>query len=221
MTDLLIDIEKLYGSRFRNLFDSSTYHSVSFIKRGFAIPRSITKQSILFVGLNPSFPEGAISDSHFYDLNQSGNYSYFKKFEILSTEADVTWSHFDLLGIRETSQSKVLSLLKSELGFEFIWKNLQLSKEILEVSEPLVIIVANTAARTFLGKDIEENGTNEWLGYQFTFDENLGTYRINDKRSKLNGTPVFFTSMLTGQRALDNGSFERLIWHVKKAIGRD
>lgn len=30
--------------------------------------------------------------------------------------------------------------------------------------------------------------------------------------------PLFFSGMLTGQRALDNGSFERLKWHIKKAV---
>lgn len=33
--------------------------------------------------------------------------------------------------------------------------------------------------------------------------------------SFLEGTPVFFSSMLTGQRALDLGSLERLEWHIR------
>ena len=47
------------------------------------------------------------------------------------------------------------------------------------------------------------------------FDDKIGTYKItlNEK-----SVPVFFSSMLTGQRALDKGSFERLKWHVKNVI---
>jgi len=36
----------------------------------------------------------------------------------------------------------------------------------------------------------------------------------------LKNVPIFFTSMLTGQRALDNGSFERLIWHINFVLGK-
>jgi hypothetical protein len=34
----------------------------------------------------------------------------------------------------------------------------------------------------------------------------------------MNQTSVFFTSMLSGQRALDIGSRERLIWHLAKVL---
>jgi hypothetical protein len=34
----------------------------------------------------------------------------------------------------------------------------------------------------------------------------------------LENIPIFFTSMLTGQRALDKGSYARLIWHIKYAL---
>ena len=44
------------------------------------------------------------------------------------------------------------------------------------------------------------------MGFDFIFDEKLGTHKIVNN-SELENTPVFFTSMLTGQRALDNGSF--------------
>lgn len=54
---------------------------------------------------------------------------------------------------------------------------------------------------------------------RFLFDDKIGTHRITGNKefeTVLKGTPVFFTSMLTGQRALDNGSFERLGWHINK-----
>ena len=33
--------------------------------------------------------------------------------------------------------------------------------------------------------------------------------------------PIFFTGMLSGQRALDRGSKRRLIWQTNKALGRN
>jgi len=56
---------------------------------------------------------------------------------------------------------------------------------------------------------------SDFIGYDFIWDEELGTYTYKNN-------PFFFTSMLTGQRALDNGSFKRLIWHinfVKNKVG--
>ncbi len=78
------------------------------------------------------------------------------------------------------------------------------------MSIPKIIVVDNTLARTFLGKD-KVGEVDIWLDYEFKFDEEIGTYLWNN-------IPVFFTSMLTGQRALDNGSFERLKWQVKRAL---
>ena len=51
------------------------------------------------------------------------------------------------------------------------------------------------------------------MGFDFQFDEKLGTHKIINNL-ELENTPVFFTSMLTGHRAIDNGSFERLKWHI-------
>jgi hypothetical protein len=53
------------------------------------------------------------------------------------------------------------------------------------------------------------------MGYEFEFDEKLGTDRIITK-GDLFGIPIFFSSMLSGQRALDTGSEKRLIWHIKR-----
>ena len=47
------------------------------------------------------------------------------------------------------------------------------------------------------------------------FDDTIGTYRIINNPD-FKDTIVFFSGMLTGQRALDNGSFERLKWHLNK-----
>jgi len=49
-------------------------------------------------------------------------------------------------------------------------------------------------------------------------------YKMDDKMNKSTGfyfkgeIPIFFSGMLSGRRALDIHSRERLIWHIKKSI---
>ena len=38
-------------------------------------------------------------------------------------------------------------------------------------------------------------------------------YKIDEKR-----VPVFYSGMLAGAHAVDNGSFDRLIWHIKYVL---
>lgn len=47
------------------------------------------------------------------------------------------------------------------------------------------------------------------------YDDVLGVdmYMIGDKR-----VPVFYSGMLSGAHAVDNGSFDRLIWHFKYVL---
>ena len=126
------------------------------------------------------------------------------------------WSHIDLLFVRWTNQKEVEQIMSEKNGVEFLWKQLLISKQIIEESNPKIIVVNNSFARKLLGFDKSiKNGQvfDIWMGFDFKFDNKIGTYRITNNEI-LNGTPVFFTSMLTGQRALDNGSYERLIWHI-------
>jgi len=217
-----MNIKERFGEALKELYKEHSENS-PILKRGFAINESIEGGTIIFIGLNPSYTlknEPANPEEIFYSLAQRDNYKYFKKFEEISKCTRISWSHLDLLTIRETRQKKVLDLVKNEDGLEFIWKHLLLTKQILEALDPKVIVVANTAARMFLGKDVDEKGKNRWLDYKFKFDDNIGTYRVAKKYSGLNNTPVFFTSMLTGQRALDNGSFDRLKWHINYVLNQ-
>lgn len=217
MTKTEINIRIEFRKPLLELFQNNSVVS-DILKRGFATCEKIKKGSILFVGLNPSYTlanEPNEPEEIFFNLSQRDNYKYFKRFEEISEVTGIAWEHIDLLTIRETNQNNVTSLTKTPEGLDFIWKHLLLTKHILEQTEPKIIVVANSLARTFLGKDVEPNGKNKWLGYLFKFDENIGTYRITTRDSSLFEIPVFFTSMLTGQRAMDNGSYERLKWHIK------
>jgi hypothetical protein len=217
----MIDVKSLNEKELKQLFSNKKYQHLELVQRGFSYPAVVRKNAILFIGLNPSFTKGSESKKSktpFYELAETGNYRYFTKFERLSKELGEPWTHIDMLALRETKQSKVKALIQQENGTDFILENLNLSKRILDIVEPKIIVVQNSLARTFLGRDIQEDGNNKWLGYKFRFDPELGTDRLISTNKSLDNKPVFFTSMLTGQRALDNGSYERLAWHMHKAL---
>lgn len=217
---MTLSIKERFGTELENIVSNDKFNSISVIERGFKSIDSIQKNSILFIGINPSYTDNMpIKNVSYYDLKQKGNDypQYFSKFEYISEVVGEKWSHLDLLFFRETQQGAIDEIINEQNGLQFIWEQLQVSKKIIEESSPKVIVVCNTKARQFLGKDKSIN-KNLWLDYDFQFDEEIGTYRLISAIPKLNNVPVFFTSMLTGQRALDNGSFERLVWHIKQVI---
>jgi len=122
---------------------------------------------------------------------------------------------------RETDQKFIESFLyKENQGVQFIMDQIELAKRRIEHIQPKIIVVSNALARKFMGKDrfsSNDKEHNVWMDFKFKFDEEKGTDKIIGS-PPLPNTHVFFTSMLTGQRALDNGSRERLIWHINQLL---
>ncbi len=201
----------------------------------------LKKKSILFVGLNPSFTSKADNYSsrgckpkEFYEfksdhsLEQSNKvmneeiegekqmkirekglseYPYFTKFIRISKDVGLPWEHIDLFFYRETSQNK----FKKIIGYEeknkeftkinnFGEEQLKISLEIIDKIDSKVIVVSNALASKILKKRLNL----EW-------DSERGYYLYKK-------IPVFLSGMLTGQRALDLGSLERLKWHIGEAL---
>ena len=199
--------------KLQNIWETYQNVDIELINRKYAYCiDTIEKKTVLFIGLNPSFNKNAKKEISLYSNKNSVKlHPYFKKIASLELENS---AHLDLLYFRETKAKKIHELLKTELGIHFIWEQLQLTKGIIEELKPNILVVANTTARLFLGKEKNEIKNEKiWLNYDFKFDEEIGTDRIITD-GKLKNTPVFFTSMLSGQRAMDNGSFERLKWHI-------
>ncbi|WP_428663772.1 hypothetical protein [Runella sp.] len=167
---------------------------------------------LLFVGLNPS-EEKNIEVNHLEITPQNPTvveHSYFKRFQEVSKESTLKWGHLDLLYFRDTNQANVskIAYRTGNIGKQFILSQLELSLELIKNINPQIIVICNSLARDFFTSHF--NQADNWLQQPIKFEENLGTYRWD-----WNNTPIFFTSMLTGQRALDTGSYERLIWHIK------
>jgi hypothetical protein len=213
-----INIETNYGTRFSELWDDTRFANIDVLRRGYLFDRIIKVNALLFIGINPSFDENKDSTERIFFDNSAGlqTHPYFKKFPDVAKKAGLAWSHFDLLGIRETKQENISNLLTIANGPTFVAEHLQISKEIIIAAKPKIIVVSNALARDFMGYDNNPKEEKRvCMDFDFKFDDDIGTYRITN--NGLDGTPVFFSSMLTGQRALDKGSLERLIWHIKHA----
>lgn len=200
-------------------------------------------KSLLFIGLNPSFNElniaKIIRGTKYEGLNLKEFYSWdcekcdIEKAVAIENEADIkylkytgkfkdiisylslssietTYEHIDLFFARQTSQNnfKERILSNGKLN-DFALDQLKISYSLIEHSNPSAIVVVNALSSQYIRE--------YWPIFKNTeeFQEDLGFHTITLKDTKI---PIFFSSMLTGQRALDNGSYERLKWHIKKAL---
>lgn len=214
-----IDVESIFKGRIEAIWNLEKYQNLELLKFGYAVQKNLNTNSILFIGINPSNSDNSIKKEFYHSPQDGSHHKYFKKFCEISIKTGIPWTHIDLLYVRKTEQ-KEIPLIENELegvGRDFLIDQLMISKEMIEMSEPQVIVVNNTLARKYLGK--ASDSKESWLGYDFKFNDTVGTHFITNCE-KLESVPVFFTSMLTGQRALDNGSFERLIWHIKYSLSK-
>lgn len=190
------------------------------------LPQSIETNSVLFVGCNPSFRAGATiinKEIEFYSTNigsEKTDIQYFEKIKDVASKSGMpSWSHLDMLFLRETNQKIVEKLASSNV--EFIHEQLDIVFDIIERASPKLIVVANALAVEFFGKKKAKHESFDtiWKGYNLDFekdfDNEIGTYKIIIGGKM---TPVIFTGMLSGQRALDLGSYERLIWQIKMIL---
>lgn len=198
----IFSVKANFEKRINEIFGDNEI-DLEIYKRGFVIQDEIIENSILFIGINPSFSKKASAASYFHNsLQTEKEYFYFSKFQTIAQKVDLSWTHLDLLFLRETNQHLIKDLYFSKDAkiSKIINDQLDLSHTIIEKSKPRIIIISNAFAR-------------EIFRFKTIFCPTFGTHKIIEN-SSLNNIPVFFTSMLSGQRALDNGSFERLIWHV-------
>lgn len=202
-SDPVVSVEQIAGAALEKIWFNPQFNA--FCGRDFMAPDSLRPGSLLFVGINPSYTE-ADKGIRYYNAHD-GQHPYFNPFKQIARETGMPWSHLDMLFQRETEQKSINDLLKKPHGVDFVWQQLQVARQLLDAARPAIIIVCNTKAREFMG----HSDRKDWLGLDFQWDEELGTYRHH-------GIPTFFSSMLSGQRALDSGSHRRLIWHIKRTL---
>ncbi len=207
-----IDIKKEFGSDFRDIWKNLKTNDKFLLElkaRNFLLAAALPKgPHLLFLGLNPSFTSGSNGqerNGNYFRLQQSGNDypRYWRAFEDMAKnigeKKPVSWSHLDLLAIRHTKAKDILPYFDTP----FIQGQIQIFRRILTEIHPQFIIVTNTKVRDWF-----------WNSSSFSIEERQGKGAhaiFYDSWS----CPIFFTGMLSGQRALDIESRERLVWHIK------
>ena len=113
-----IDAKMLFESKLINIWAEATKLQIPYADRGFRFPTNLVTDSILFIGINPSYNIGVSHKAYynsFYSLNQQGdNHRYFKKFEDIAKHTANNWTHIDLFFYQETAQ-KDLQKKESDL----------------------------------------------------------------------------------------------------------
>lgn len=162
--------------------------------------------------------------------NEQDLYNYFKPFYRISKKLEGDhrqwkdihfkeegenyerkWEHIDLF----RTISKTQKDLNNKLDIKPSGKNIgDFGEEQFKIFEdpllkglkPKIIVVQNALARKIIKHKLEIDDDN-WRR-----KKGFHVIQINKRE-----VPIFFSGMLSGQRALDIGSRKRLIWHLEKA----
>lgn len=193
--------------------------------------------SLLFVGMNPSFSARGFKtifkgsqyeglDSDFFkwsnvskseeniercmdiDKHAYTNYPlYFGRPIEMAKAVNLPWDHIDLFLYRETSQTSFMKRIHEGKKLnKFALDQLEIFRDVLAAVHPKCVVVSNA-----FGSQI----VREYLKDKLEWDDKRGFHWYQRNGEKV---PMFFSSMLSGQRSLDRWSYERLVWHVRQAV---
>ena len=164
------------------------------------------QDSILFVGVNPSFdPE---DDNRFLenDDQQSLLYGsfygrkdspvYFKRLEMFAAELGKTYTHINLLYARENDRNKLL-----ETNPDFIREQLELTYETIVKINPKAVVFFTDFCKKLIF------GPGRWTD-QSSFNPRSGSFILNGTN-----IPIFFSEDVT---TLDADSVDSLIYRMKE-----
>ena len=196
---------------YEETYSKSASQWEKYAQRGYDIIDKVQKDGLLLVGINPSFDESfeGPCGSEVRDSENGGyQHPYFTKPKKLNEEIGISrFSHVDMFSLRSRSQHVVQDIVNDSDSQGFVEEQLRLFRMIVDGASPRAIVVVNALASHLIR-------TGRALGV-LDYDEELGIamYKIGDKR-----VPVFYSGMLSGAHAVDNGSFDRLIWHIQYVL---
>ncbi len=178
----------------------------------------------LFVSLNPSFPEMLRERNwdHPYGIETldkinvaqvirqerwtQNHLPYFSPLKTVADRLRLRWAHLDVFMLRETSQkeakAKVYDTEKRQLT-GFGQKQFDLFAKALEISTPRLIVVINALASAIIKAHLP-----------LEYDSTDGCHYARGDKTR----PFFLGGMLSGMRAMDVYSRERLIWHIQQRL---
>jgi hypothetical protein len=199
----MMNIKSMYGTKLTELLKNYQAKNELLAKNGFLVFEELKANAMLFLGINPSNVENI--EKNYSVKKESGiywakeafknEYPYYKPFDNLAN--GMKWSHLDIY----FSCEKKLENLKELENSDFLKEQFNISKIIIQKLAPKMIVVVNAYASHIIQEDKD---------FGCEFDDEIGTYRTR----KYNNIPIFFSGMITGQRALDIFSRERLKWHI-------
>lgn len=210
----MLDIEALYKEQIeaiwaKQIAEHPETANEDVVRLRYAVERSLQKNDVLFLGMNPSYKPGQWNHDGggFYDI-KPGN-KYFKAMIEFSQETlgRSNPSHHDILFIRHTDQKDVEKYMNADNYRDFIDGQLLLSRDIIRAAEPKMIVVLNATVR----KVFHHLFPFDWKA---DYDETLGAHMVTIGKN----VPVLFSGMLSGQRALDLGSKRALTWHISRIL---
>ena len=185
-----------------------------YAQRGYDIIDKVQKEGLLLVGINPSFDESFEGPcASIVRESENGGYQhpYFTKPKKLNEEIGISrFSHVDMFSLRSRSQHVVQDIVNDPDSQGFVEEQLRLFRMIVDGASPRAIVVVNALASHLIR-------TGRVLG-ALDYDDVLGVdmYKIGEKP-----VPVFYSGMLSGAHTIDNGSFDRLIWHIKYVLNME
>ena len=213
-------ILSLWKLEFDNAIKSTENTNVKF--KQFCFHVNQVESPIWFFGMNPSLPKPTndfisqtsyINDNLIVELKNEQarmhkNHPYFEaaikffKKDVGIQELETPVFH-DLYPVRHTKQKEFVQFIKHEENKEFREKLDEATKELIDGIMPDIIVIANAKASKLMQKIFF--GRNEYNG------ETKLTYELDGKK-----TDMIFSSMLSGQRALDTYSRSRLAREISK-----
>lgn len=208
------EIRNLWKLEFDNAIKSTENTNVKFKQFCFHVKQD--ESPIWFFGMNPSLPrppkeifnpDNDLTDNLIYDLKveqekMHGKLQYFLKAieffenEVKNPKSVVPIFH-DLYPVRHTNQKEFVQFIEHEENKEFREKLDEATKNLIDGIMPDIIVIANAKASELMQKI--------FFGESESKGETLRPYKFNGKK-----TDMIFSSMLSGQRALDTYSRSRL-----------
>ena len=217
------EISRLWKLEFDNAIKSTENTSVKFKQFCFHVKQD--ESPIWFFGMNPSLPrplkeifnpDNDLTDNLIYDLKDEqeemhGELQYFLKAieffenEVESPKSVVPIFH-DLYPVRHTKQKEFVKFLED--NDDFCNSLDKATKNLIDGIMPDIIVIANAKAselmqKIFFGKSEAEKKKLK--------GKTKRTYKFNGKK-----TDMIFSSMLSGQRALDTYSRSRLAREISE-----
>jgi hypothetical protein len=219
-------IRYLWKTEFKNAIKASNKSKVIFSQPCFHVTQD--ESPVWFFGMNPSLPESPkeiISQNSNLTKNlivklkdeqksmHDNNHPYFKaaknffKKDVRIGELTNPIFH-DLYPVMHTKQKEFVQFLEHKENNDFCERLNKATKELVDGIMPDIIVIANAKASKFMQKIFF--GRTKENEHEFEGITKL-TYELHGKK-----TDMIFSSMLSGQRALDTYSRSRLAREIRE-----